>query len=153
MVRRIDRLRFKVKRLLGMDLRLATEDRRVLENIIFPYLVSREDFRRVLFVGCDWYTASYVKVFSSRNFIGRSKLTEQLQSEITLTSAGFCLKFPLQPFLYCLEGRRSGNTANKRSKILAFLLLSRQLTWRIQSVNSKKHSFWSGQTFSGGQGQ
>jgi hypothetical protein len=53
---------------LGVDLRLKTDDRRVLEKIIFPYLLAREDYRRILFVGCDWYTAGYVRTFRAREF-------------------------------------------------------------------------------------
>ena len=46
-----------------------TEDRRVLEQVIFPYYVSRGDMRSVLFVGCDWYTRHYEKAFfRGRNY-------------------------------------------------------------------------------------
>lgn len=46
-----------------------TEDRRVLEQLIFPFYTSRTDFHSVLFVGCDWYTRHYEKVFfKGRNF-------------------------------------------------------------------------------------
>ena len=38
---------------------LRTEDRRVLEQIIFPYYASRPDVHTVLFVGCQWYTSHY----------------------------------------------------------------------------------------------
>lgn len=40
-----------------------TEDRRVLEQLIFPYYTRRPDIRSVLFVGCDWYTRHYGRVF------------------------------------------------------------------------------------------
>jgi hypothetical protein len=53
---------------LGFDLRLVSDDRRILEEIIFPFVLSRVDFRRILFIGCDWYTAGYAKVFKGREF-------------------------------------------------------------------------------------
>lgn len=40
-----------------------TEDRRVLEQLIFPYYTARSDIHSVLFVGCDWYTRHYGKAF------------------------------------------------------------------------------------------
>jgi spermidine synthase len=53
---------------LGIDLRLKTDDRRVLETIIFPYFLARPEYHRVLFVGCGWYTASYNKLFAARDY-------------------------------------------------------------------------------------
>ena len=35
------------------------EDRRVLEEVIFPEFLRDPGVRAVLFVGCDWYTRSY----------------------------------------------------------------------------------------------
>ncbi|MDQ3897813.1 MAG: class I SAM-dependent methyltransferase [Actinomycetota bacterium] len=43
-------------------------DRHILENVIFPALLAREDVRRVLFVGCAWYTQSYAASFHDRLF-------------------------------------------------------------------------------------
>jgi SAM-dependent methyltransferase len=42
---------------------MRTEDRRVLEQVIFPYYRSRSDIRSVLFVGCQWYTRHYERAF------------------------------------------------------------------------------------------
>ena len=54
---------------LGLPVPMQTEDRRVLEQIIFPYFGSRSDVRTVLFVGCDWYTKHYQRVyFPSQTF-------------------------------------------------------------------------------------
>lgn len=53
---------------LGFDLRLVSDDRRILEEIIFPFVLGRVDFRRILFIGCDWYTAGYAKIFGDREF-------------------------------------------------------------------------------------
>ncbi len=43
-------------------------DRHVLEEVIFPALLAKEDVRRVLFVGCAWYTRAYGKRFHDREF-------------------------------------------------------------------------------------
>ena len=53
---------------LGWDLTLDTDDRRVLESVIFPYFLERDEFSRILFVGCDWYTRRYNRVFASRGY-------------------------------------------------------------------------------------
>jgi hypothetical protein len=43
-----------------------TPDRDVLEQVIFPALRERSDVRRILFVGCDWYTRASVRAFDDR---------------------------------------------------------------------------------------
>lgn len=43
-------------------------DRRVLEEVIFPALLADERVRRVLFVGCAWYTRDYAERFHDREF-------------------------------------------------------------------------------------
>lgn len=52
-----------VRYLLHLPVRMETEDRRVLEQVIFPYFMSLPGMRSVLFVGCDWYTAHYERTF------------------------------------------------------------------------------------------
>ncbi|MGH9644252.1 MAG: hypothetical protein ACRD3Q_17750 [Terriglobales bacterium] len=49
--------------LLGLPVPMHTEDRRILEQVIFPYYGSLSDVRTVLFVGCDWYTRHYESAF------------------------------------------------------------------------------------------
>ncbi len=44
---------------LGFRLPMRTDDRRVLETIIFPWISNEPGFKKMLFVGCDWYTAHY----------------------------------------------------------------------------------------------
>jgi hypothetical protein len=44
---------------LGMAAPMLTEDRRVLEQVIFAHFCSDRRIRTVLFVGCDSYTAHY----------------------------------------------------------------------------------------------
>ncbi|MEM9417677.1 MAG: methyltransferase domain-containing protein [Planctomycetota bacterium] len=52
----------------GVGPKLDEQDRRVLEQTIFPYLVGREDLKRVLFVGCHWYTWHYEKIFARKDY-------------------------------------------------------------------------------------
>ena len=44
-------------------------DRYVLEDVIFPALLSNPQCRDILFVGCDTYTAHYPDLFIDRNFM------------------------------------------------------------------------------------
>lgn len=53
---------------LGLPVSLATEDRRLLERRILPYLAATAGFERVLFVGCDWYTRHYSRLFAGRHY-------------------------------------------------------------------------------------
>ena len=53
---------------IGCDLRLDTDDRRILEDVIFPFILARQDFRRILFVGCDWFTFGYGRMFQGHEF-------------------------------------------------------------------------------------
>lgn len=43
-------------------------DRHVLEEVIFPALLADEGMRRVLSVGCAWYTRAYEERFGDREF-------------------------------------------------------------------------------------
>ena len=53
----------------GIDVRKKRADRRLLEQVIFPELLRTPDYRRILFVGCAWYTLHYPNIFRSREFI------------------------------------------------------------------------------------
>ena len=67
----VNKLRGAARRFLmacGVDYYHESEDRRVLENIILPHLAERADVRRVLFVGCAWYTRGYRKIFKNQNY-------------------------------------------------------------------------------------
>ena len=58
-----------VRKRLGLPLVLQTEDRRVLEQIILPEYARDKSWQRVLFVGCDSYTAHYAaQYFPDREF-------------------------------------------------------------------------------------
>jgi SAM-dependent methyltransferase len=48
---------------LGLPVPLDTDDRRVLEQIIFPHYLALPETQRILFVGCDWYTKHYARAF------------------------------------------------------------------------------------------
>jgi SAM-dependent methyltransferase len=70
--KRLQSLRWIVARTLlgaGVPLRLSSPDREVLEREILPYFASRDEFRRVLFVGCDWYTRRYERLFAGKEYI------------------------------------------------------------------------------------
>jgi hypothetical protein len=54
--------------IFGLDVSLPTEDRRLLEQTVLPYFASDPAFGRVLFVGCDWYTSHYQKLFAGREY-------------------------------------------------------------------------------------
>lgn len=58
-------VRYQVKtiRLAGLDFRLETPNRRVLEDSILPAFAADPRYRRVLFVGCRWYTKIYAAIF------------------------------------------------------------------------------------------
>ena len=46
------------------------EDRRVLEQVIFPYFIKNESYKSILFVGCAWYTERYNRLFEeTKRFI------------------------------------------------------------------------------------
>ena len=52
----------------GIDLRKKREDRRLLEQVIFPEILGNAEYQRILFVGCAWYTLHYPRIFASRDF-------------------------------------------------------------------------------------
>jgi hypothetical protein len=44
------------------------EDRRLLVEVIFPYVNDDPGIRKILFVGCDWYTKPYEKIFRRKEY-------------------------------------------------------------------------------------
>ncbi len=67
----LSRLRRPVKSLLmaaGVDFRMKTEDRRILEGTILPAIAGSPEYKRVLFIGCDWYTKGYQRLFSECDY-------------------------------------------------------------------------------------
>lgn len=47
----------------NLPMRMETEDRRVLEQVIFPHFKNDPAIKSVLFVGVDWYTKHYDREF------------------------------------------------------------------------------------------
>lgn len=62
------RLRRAARTAVGLHSFLSDDDRRVLEQIIFPYFQHDPACRDVLFVGCDWYTEGYTAWFGAKNY-------------------------------------------------------------------------------------
>lgn len=53
---------------LGFNFYQHTHDRSILEFIILPAIARSPDYRRVLFIGCDWYTRGYEQIFIEREY-------------------------------------------------------------------------------------
>jgi SAM-dependent methyltransferase len=66
-----------VRYVLGVAVPMNTEDRRVLEQVIFPHFLRLPDMHRILFVGCDWYTKHYQRMF----FRGRDYWTIDVSAQ------------------------------------------------------------------------
>jgi SAM-dependent methyltransferase len=45
-----------------------TDDRRLLESVILAYLRDDPGVKRLLFVGCEWYTKPYEQLFRSKEY-------------------------------------------------------------------------------------
>ncbi len=52
-----------LRKRLGLPISLNTEDRRVLEQVILPCYRADSSIKKVLFVGCDSYTAHYQRLY------------------------------------------------------------------------------------------
>jgi SAM-dependent methyltransferase len=58
-----------IRQRLGLSTPLETEDRRILEESIFPYYCEDPTFKKILFVGCAIFTAHYQeKFFKGKEF-------------------------------------------------------------------------------------
>jgi hypothetical protein len=58
----------EIKGVFGVDSYLTNEDRRVLEQLIFPYFLRDDTRHNILFVGCSWCTKGYSKRFEKKNY-------------------------------------------------------------------------------------
>jgi len=66
----VGRLVRDVKSMFGLESYLRNADRYVLEQVIFPYFLCREQYRHILFVGCHWYTKGYNGYFEgTKNYL------------------------------------------------------------------------------------
>lgn len=54
---------------LGLANPMRNADRETLERVILPGYAGREDIRRVLFVGCEWYTRHYEAMLPGRTYV------------------------------------------------------------------------------------
>ena len=57
-----------LRRRMHMAVPLVTEDRRVLERIIFQHYRRDPHIKTVLFVGCESYTAHYWRYFAAQDY-------------------------------------------------------------------------------------
>lgn len=57
-----------MRALTGRAVSLPTEDRRVLERVIFAHYAGLAGIRTVLFVGCEFYTQRYERYFARHNY-------------------------------------------------------------------------------------
>ena len=53
---------------LDIDLGIRTADRKMLEQDILPFFARDDSYHNILFVGCEWYTRKYNKMFLQRNY-------------------------------------------------------------------------------------
>lgn len=58
-----------IRNALGLSNELLSPDREILEKVILPEYARRQDIKSVLFVGCDWYTRHYEKLFPGRDYL------------------------------------------------------------------------------------
>lgn len=56
-----------VSRIRGFDIYCNSPDRLVLEDVIIPYFIQHS-YHKILFVGCDWYTKPYRKLFKNQEY-------------------------------------------------------------------------------------
>lgn len=58
----------RLKAVLGIPMPIDTPDRRILEDVILPAYAARADLPRVLWVGCETYTAHYRRFFHAHEY-------------------------------------------------------------------------------------
>ncbi|MBC8058543.1 MAG: hypothetical protein H7Y61_18385 [Rhizobiales bacterium] len=61
-------LKVLLRNAVGLPNPIVTPDRETLEQIILPAYARRDDIRTVVFVGCDWYTRHYEKLFQGKSY-------------------------------------------------------------------------------------
>jgi hypothetical protein len=55
--------------LIGVNIRLDTLDRKILENSILPILEDKNEDKFILNVGANWYTKNYSSIFKKNKYI------------------------------------------------------------------------------------
>ncbi len=58
----------KIRLSLHLPIRLKSIDRELLDKEILPWFANQEDVRKVLFVGCEYYTMHYPGIFPDSEF-------------------------------------------------------------------------------------
>jgi SAM-dependent methyltransferase len=81
-----------LRKRLGLPTPLNTEDRRVIEQEIFPYYRAAAGFKTVLFVGCNTYTSHYQR----RYFQGADFRTIEPDPELRKFGASQHVVAPLE---------------------------------------------------------
>ena len=66
--KQIHSLESQARSLLGLPVPIRSNDRRVLEKVIFRYLSRENKSQVVLFVGCDFHTHHYPRLLSCAEF-------------------------------------------------------------------------------------
>jgi len=61
-------LESQARQLLGLSVPIHSEDRRILEKVIFPYFSRQNKSQIILFVGCDFYTEHYPQLVACAEF-------------------------------------------------------------------------------------
>ncbi|MEC4881694.1 MAG: methyltransferase domain-containing protein [Scytonema sp. PMC 1070.18] len=64
----LKRLTIAASSLLGQEIPIINHDRYILEQKIIPYFVEKEEFVKVMFVGCAHYTKHYEKWFQTKEY-------------------------------------------------------------------------------------
>lgn len=68
-VARINRkIDHKIRMLLHIPIRLKSIDREILDNKILPFFASQTEIKKVLFVGCEYYSQHYPSFFPGAEF-------------------------------------------------------------------------------------
>jgi len=52
----------------GMDFRIRSKDRSILEDKILPAIAQSPEYNRILFIGCEWYTRGYRQIFADCDY-------------------------------------------------------------------------------------
>jgi hypothetical protein len=65
------------KMCLGFPTPILTEDRRILEKLILTYFAEEDTINHILFIGCEYYTWHYKKIFSRKDYWTIDPLAEK----------------------------------------------------------------------------
>lgn len=66
--RRIRLFEWQARLFLGFSAPIHSEDRRILERVIFPYFSKEDEAQIILSVGCEFYTRHYSQLITCAEF-------------------------------------------------------------------------------------